>query len=321
MTFHLLTTTLILSSGQVLLGLLAVALTLGLGIALAKKHFTLQSQKALGQHDSDSHSPTLRKYDAVSLQPHQSYIKLLGLISALTIVIIILAWTQFHTYKSLGMLGLNLESIDMDVPVTTHPPQQKQQTLPPPPTQSLEVEVADEPIVEQKLEPKQQNNSPTPSTYTGATSNNATTLPPVDFEEEEPIDEKTITISEKKKPVDFAAEMPLFPNDCSVSRDYEKMKSCADRELIHYIHSNIRYPQLAKEISVQGIAIIEFVVEVDGSITQAKIIRDPGAGCGKEALRVVKQMAKMKEKWTPGRQANQTVPVRMKLPVRFQLND
>jgi len=61
--------------------------------------------------------------------------------------------------------------------------------------------------------------------------------------------------------------------------------------------------------------VVSFVVEKDGSVTDPKILRDLGGGCGKEALRIVQAMPK----WVPGKQRNQPVRVQFNLPVRFKL--
>ena len=65
--------------------------------------------------------------------------------------------------------------------------------------------------------------------------------------------------------------------------------------------------------------VVRFVVEKDGSITDAQVVRDIGAGCGDEAMRVVSMMNGMGEKWTPGKQRGRPVRVQFNLPVKFQL--
>jgi protein TonB len=64
---------------------------------------------------------------------------------------------------------------------------------------------------------------------------------------------------------------------------------------------------------------VQFVVEKDGKITDANVVRDIGAGCGEEALRVVNSMNSMGEKWTPGKQRGKSVRVQFTLPVSFKL--
>ncbi|MBR3939337.1 MAG: energy transducer TonB, partial [Bacteroidales bacterium] len=66
---------------------------------------------------------------------------------------------------------------------------------------------------------------------------------------------------------------------------------------------------------ITGRVFLTFVVEKDGSIANARILRDIGGGCGQEALRVVKSMPK----WTPGEQRGRPVRVQFNLPVSFEL--
>lgn len=85
--------------------------------------------------------------------------------------------------------------------------------------------------------------------------------------------------------------------------------------LYRYLASNIKYPELAKKEKIQGTVYVSFVVEKDGSVTNIKVLRDIGAGCGEEAVRVVRQMPK----WKPGRQRGQRVRVQYNLPIKFSL--
>jgi protein TonB len=113
--------------------------------------------------------------------------------------------------------------------------------------------------------------------------------------------------------------MPRFPGCENAGGTQEELKACADKKMLEYIYKNIKYPTIARENGVEGMTVISFVVEKDGSITDAKVVRDIGAGCGEEALRVVDKMNSLPQKWTPGKQRNESVRVQFNLPVRFRL--
>ena len=68
---------------------------------------------------------------------------------------------------------------------------------------------------------------------------------------------------------------------------------------------------------MEGRVFITFVVEKDGSITNVKIIRDIGGGCGHEAKRVVEMMPK----WIPGKQNGKPVRVQFNMPIRFEVQE
>lgn len=82
-----------------------------------------------------------------------------------------------------------------------------------------------------------------------------------------------------------------------------------------FLQNHIRYPAIAKENGVQGRAFIQFVVERDGSLTDMKILRDPGSGLGEEAVRVLKSSPH----WSPGIQNGRPVRVQYTVPVNFSL--
>ena len=76
---------------------------------------------------------------------------------------------------------------------------------------------------------------------------------------------------------------------------------------------------IARENGIEGMVYVQFVVEPDGSVSNVNVVRDVGAGCGEEPLRIVNLMNDMPERWRPGTQRNQPVRVLFTLPIRFQL--
>lgn len=85
--------------------------------------------------------------------------------------------------------------------------------------------------------------------------------------------------------------------------------------LYTYIARNIKYPETAKKEKIEGRVFVTFVIEKDGQVSSAKILRDIGGGCGEEAIRVVKNMPK----WKPGTQRGNPVRFQFNLPVSFLL--
>lgn len=99
--------------------------------------------------------------------------------------------------------------------------------------------------------------------------------------------------------------------------DIQKLPSFpgGEAELQKFLRDNISYPAIARENNIQGTAALSFVVNKDGSISSVTILKDPGGGCGKEAVRVVGMMPK----WAPGEANGNPVKVKFTLPVRFRL--
>ena len=112
--------------------------------------------------------------------------------------------------------------------------------------------------------------------------------------------------------------MPLFPG-CGEISTYAERKQCADKKMLDFIYANVKYPAEARENGVEGMAVVSFVVEKDGSVSGAKAVRDPGAGTGAEAVRVVRLMQERGLRWQPGEQAGKRVKVQFNLPVKFKL--
>ncbi|MDE6464645.1 MAG: energy transducer TonB [Muribaculaceae bacterium] len=82
-----------------------------------------------------------------------------------------------------------------------------------------------------------------------------------------------------------------------------------------WLSQNIVYPPAASEEGVQGRVVVEFVVGKDGSITNARVVRNRHPALDREALRVIQSMPR----WVPGRNNGQPVKVTYTLPVTFKL--
>lgn len=112
--------------------------------------------------------------------------------------------------------------------------------------------------------------------------------------------------------------MPFFAG-CEEIEDKDERKICSDKNIITFINSNIRYPEGARKQGIEGTAVVRFVIGEDGKITTDKnsVLRDPGAGIGKEALRIVNIMPD----WIPGKNEGKPVKVQFTLPIRFILEE
>lgn len=85
--------------------------------------------------------------------------------------------------------------------------------------------------------------------------------------------------------------------------------------LLHYLSQNVKYPAIAADNGVYGKVTVNFVVNKDGSVSDAKIIRGVDPSLDKEALRVVYSMPK----WKPGLQGGKPVRVSYSVPINFVL--
>ncbi len=109
------------------------------------------------------------------------------------------------------------------------------------------------------------------------------------------------TFSTKDEPYMVVEKMPEFPG--------------GEKALSDYLKKEIKYPQSAIKDKIQGLVIVSFIVETDGSVSSVNVLKGVSEELDNEAVRVVKAMPK----WTPGYQKSKAVRVMLNLPIRFQL--
>lgn len=97
-----------------------------------------------------------------------------------------------------------------------------------------------------------------------------------------------------------AEEMPEFPGGMD--------------SLQAFLVREIQYPQVAKDNGITGTVLVEFVVEKDGSVTNAKVKVPLFPECDKEACRAVMSMPK----WKPGKNTGKPVRCYYQVPITFQ---
>ncbi len=114
--------------------------------------------------------------------------------------------------------------------------------------------------------------------------------------------------------------MPRFfsPECEELEGNHETKQECAKRKMLEFIYGNIKYPAIARESGVEGTVVVQFIVEQDGSMGDIKVVRDIGAKCGVESLRVIHAMNDF-TLWIPGIIEEKTVRVQFYLPVNFRL--
>ena len=82
-----------------------------------------------------------------------------------------------------------------------------------------------------------------------------------------------------------------------------------------FLQKNLKYPGFAVEANVSGKVIVNFVIDEEGKIISATILKGVGYGCDEEALRVIKLMPK----WTPGLKNGKPVKVSFSQAIVFRL--
>ncbi|MNK14947.1 BlaR1 peptidase M56 [compost metagenome] len=80
------------------------------------------------------------------------------------------------------------------------------------------------------------------------------------------------------------------------------------------INTNFNIPKVDHDMTAK--IYVSFVIEEDGSMSDIKVVRDPGYGLGKEAVRVIKLI---KEKWQPETQDGKPVKTSYTLPITINI--
>jgi TonB family protein len=107
---------------------------------------------------------------------------------------------------------------------------------------------------------------------------------------------------EKEKPYTYVEQMPEFKG--------------GESEMRRFLGRNIRYPKAAQDAGAEGLVVVSFVVDKDGSLHDVVVLKKLHDDADAEALRVVENM---NGQWNAGKQNGVAVPVRYTLPVRFAL--
>ncbi len=218
----------------------------------------------------------------------------IGLIIALTASIVMFNW-KFYTPEQKDQPYYQIES-DRIEQIDIHTPRTTQRTFGPPPPNvvlnTLPLSGNIQTVLENSLQESQlastevmgANDVAIPASAFGRSG---------DLPGEGPTAEPEIFV--------IVEEMPEFPGGAEA--------------LLRYLHENIRYPQMARENRIEGLVVVQFIIDEKGVLSNVTVLRGIGGGCDEEAVRVIKTMPA----WKPGVQRGIPVKVRYNVPVRFVL--
>lgn len=139
-----------------------------------------------------------------------------------------------------------------------------------------------------------------------------------------PIDTKTIpteTTGKTDGPVTLpnintVEQLPMF-KACQGLRRSEQ-KACFDEQLSKAISRNLVYPENDFDNRKQGTALIEFIIDEDGNITNVKPLENNRAteAMKKAAEKAVKRIPQL----IPAMQGNKNVRIKYAIPITFKIN-
>lgn len=85
-------------------------------------------------------------------------------------------------------------------------------------------------------------------------------------------------------------------------------------EFYMHINKNFRTPEVEYDVTLR--ITVSFIIDIDGSLTDVKALKDPGYGAGAEAVRVIKICPK---KWIPGQIKGKPVRAQYLLPITLKV--
>lgn len=230
----------------------------------------------------------IKKSPKADLEGKKTTWLLAGYVMVMAVLFLGFEWTQRDV--KIDTSNQVVETVfeeEIEIPITEQP----EQVQAPPPeapsiAETLTIVEDDSDIQESTIQSSEETGQAVEIKYTA----------PVQVQEEEEED------PEEQEIFQVVEQMPEFPDGGMAG-------------LMKYLGSSIRYPAIAAENGVQGRVTVQFVVNRDGSIVDAVVLRGVDPYLDKEALRVINGMPK----WKPGMQRGKPVRVRYTVPVNFRL--
>lgn len=110
---------------------------------------------------------------------------------------------------------------------------------------------------------------------------------------------------------------PSGVQDTTVHKVVEQMPEFPGgmNTFMKWFAKNMKYPEIAQKEKIQGKVIVSFIVEKDGSITNAEVKQSVSPVLDAEALRIINTMPA----WIPGKVRGKAVRSYYSLPVMFNL--
>lgn len=224
----------------------------------------------------------VKKTPKADLESKKTVFLQIGLVVVLSLVLVAFEWTSTDVNVDFSLQEEDIEVEEEIIPIT----RQEEVKPPPPPPPPAVADILN--IVEDDVELDEELEI----MDTEMSQDDIVDFSNMVFEEETRDEGEIFMIVE---------EMPEFPG--------------GSEALQKYLAQSVRYPVIAQENGIQGRVYIQFVINQNGEVTNATILRGVDPSLDREALRVVEAMPK----WKPGKQRNRPVRVSYTVPINFVL--
>lgn len=113
----------------------------------------------------------------------------------------------------------------------------------------------------------------------------------VDPSAEEPLEEVGLQPEESDEVFNFAAvdKKPIFPG-CESGKTEDERSNCFQENMFAHFSNKFRFPEVSRQAKSQGVIVVNFIIEKDGTVSSAKVLRGVDDALDAEALRVINQL-------------------------------
>jgi TonB family protein len=91
---------------------------------------------------------------------------------------------------------------------------------------------------------------------------------------------------------------------------------CTETTVASTLYTNLKYPAKAKAMKIEGVAVVQWDIMPDGSVTNIRVPQSLSDEIEKEILRALK----LNERWVPALKDGKPVKYTMTLPVNFRIS-
>ena len=264
-------------------------------LARAILDLKFNSKKLLNKYENskDRNNPLLKKYKEAEVNHYSGSIIRSGLVLVLLALIVAFNWNQNDAFVAQVIEDdFIYEDFEIQPDPSVHRKEKKEKV-----PEIVESEPVVEIVEDEKI-----------------------------IEEEVIVEEEEVDVEETVETVDLVAAVEVMEAETDEEEIVEMDPFLivqfmpeypgGDKALLKEIANRLRFPRIAMENGISGKVYIRFVVNEDGSVSEAEIVKDIGGGCGQAALEIVNNL---KHKFKPGRQRDKPVKVYYTLPVKFAL--
>lgn len=231
-----------------------------------------------------------KKSEQANLENYRGMFMLTGIVLSLLLSIFLIEY-KVYDEKTSNLGELDKVEDDEVIPITQRelePPPPP----PPPPPEVIEV-VEDDVELDEELD-----------------------IQTTDSDEMEEVEAIEMEVEESDEVLNFAVveSAPVYPG-CEDKKTEAEKKACMNQMIVKYVSNNFEFPEMARQMGLEGRVFVNFVIEKDGSITNIEVVRGVDPVLDDEAVRVIKGLPNFE----PAKQRGKPVRVSYTIPINARL--